>query len=173
MLDINDINAEIAKLEEANGLSCSVCEQLAWLYTIKDHLQKESAATAARQIGSESWCSPSVGAATRSSVQTAPVLTRELADEWASHMENADGTVGAHWTFEQAKQVQAQKNIPGDPVAFWIALNASYSDLYNVAKKYGVDNINFYSDYSVAFWLDDADAVSDKLAQYYTHVVRH
>lgn len=37
MLDINEINAEIEKLEQCTCTSYSVCEKLAILYTVRDH----------------------------------------------------------------------------------------------------------------------------------------
>lgn len=100
-------------------------------------------------------------------------LTKEMAKEWTSHMENEDGTIGAHWTLDQAKQVMAQKEIDGSPVEFWVALNATYSDLCKVFKKYGINTIDAYVDFAKAFWLDDQDAVPNKLAAYYESVVEH
>jgi hypothetical protein len=41
-----------------------------------------------------------------------------------------------------------------------------------VARKFGVDRDEFYACMAKA-WLEDADAVPDKAAQYYAHVVRH
>lgn len=87
-------------------------------------------------------------------------------------MENEDGTKGPHWSFEQAKQVMAQRGIECDPAEFWAALNMIYSDYVKVAKKFNVgSNIDFYVDMAKAF-LDDKDAGPDKLAKYYQYVVR-
>ena len=87
-------------------------------------------------------------------------------------MQNTDGCTGPLWAFEQAGQIMAQKKIDCDPVQFYAALNAVYSDFYTVAKKYGVSNIEFFADLAKA-WLDDKDAVPDKLAAYYQYVVKH
>ena len=97
----------------------------------------------------------------------------KLAEEWTSHMENEDGTHGAHWSLEQAKQVMAQRGIECDPIQFWATINMIYSDYVKVARHHGVgDKIEFYADMAKAF-LDDKDAQPDKLARYYEYVVKH
>lgn len=88
---------------------------------------------------------------------------------WVEHMANADGTTGPHWTMDQASQLMTQKQISMDPEKFWAALNMIYSDYCMVAAKMGVNNIDFYACMALAF-LDDADAVPDKLTAYYKHV---
>lgn len=98
---------------------------------------------------------------------------RTIAEQWAAGMENADGTAGPHWTLDQAKQIMAQKNVGGNPWKFWTALNATYSDLCEVFKKHGISNLDAYVDFARAFWLEDEDAVPDKLAAYYTYVTKH
>ena len=100
-------------------------------------------------------------------------FTREIAEEWVARMENEDGTKGPHWSLEQTKQVQAQRGIDCDPLEFWVAMNAEYSDRCAVNKKHNVNTIDFYADSAIAFWLKDRDAVQDKLAAYYEYVVRH
>lgn len=100
------------------------------------------------------------------------VFSVESAKEWTSQMQNEDGTRGAHWTLEQAKQVMAQHGIECDPAQFWVALNMIYSDYVKVAKKHGVgDKIDFYADMAKSF-LCDKDAPKDKLARYYEYIVR-
>lgn len=103
-----------------------------------------------------------------------PMLTKEMAMEWAKHMQNEDGTTGPHWSMDQIKQVMAQKGIEEDPLKFYLAMNATYSDLCKVFKKYGIGNkIDTYIDFAKAFWLNDVDAVPNKLAAYYENVVKH
>lgn len=102
-------------------------------------------------------------------------MTKEMARDWADRMENADGTIGPHWDMEQAKRVMAQKEIDGSPIDFYLALNMMYSDYCKVAKKLGVNTVDFYAGMAEAF-LDDKDAVggggSEKLAAYYEYVVK-
>lgn len=99
-------------------------------------------------------------------------ITREMAERWMAGIENTDGTHGAHWNMEQSKQVMAQRGIECDPVEFWVALNAMYSDYAMVAKELGVNTIDFYAKMAKAF-LDDEDAMPNKLTRYYEHVVKH
>lgn len=100
-------------------------------------------------------------------------MTKEMADEWMNGLQNEDGTRGPHWKIEQVKQVMAQKGISMDPVQFFVILNAIYSDYYKVLKKHGVgDKLDVYVDLACA-WLNDKDAVPEKAAAYYEHVVKH
>lgn len=98
-------------------------------------------------------------------------MTKDMAEHWADMMENEDGTTGPHWSLDQAKQVMAQRNISGSPYDFWLALNMMYSDYSAVAKKMGVNTVEFYACMADAF-LNDKDAVPDKLVVYYEYIVR-
>ena len=39
MIDIKEINNEIKKLENSNKTTMNICQQLATLYTVRDHLK--------------------------------------------------------------------------------------------------------------------------------------
>lgn len=104
--------------------------------------------------------------------QMAPMFDEQTAREWTSMMENEDGTRGPHWTFEQAKKVLEQRGLHCDPYEFWAVLNAIYSDDVAVAKKHGVNKMDYYVDRAAA-WLEDKDAVKDKAAAYYEYIVKH
>ena len=99
-------------------------------------------------------------------------FTLDVAEEWASKLQNEDGSSGPHWTMEQAKRIMAQRNLSLDPTEFWIAINLIYSDFSPVAKKHGVGgNLDFYVDMAKAF-LEDKDAGPNKIARYYECVVK-
>lgn len=98
-------------------------------------------------------------------------LDMETAKEWTSGMKNEDGTTGPHWTFDQAKQLMAQKGIKQDPIEFWAILNAVYSDYCKVAKKHNVNTMDFYVDIAKA-WLDDEDAQEGKARTYFECIVK-
>lgn len=171
MLSLGQINEEIKKREKSDRLTNSVCQELSWLYTVRDHLEgKHSHAQA--------------GAYPKERVQTLDIdmypaekktvpMTRRMAEEWASKMQNADGTSGPRWNMEQTNKVMGQKQIGGSPVDFYLALNATYSDLCRFFQKYNINNMDAYVDFAKVFWLEDKDAVPDKLAAYYNTVVRH
>ena len=99
-------------------------------------------------------------------------FSRSIAMEWTGDMENSDGTRGPHWNMEQVQQVMEQRGIDCDPVEFFAVLNSIYSDYCAVAKKHGVNKMDFYADLAKA-WLEDKDAVEDKAGKYFTYIVRH
>ncbi len=97
-------------------------------------------------------------------------LTKEQAHEWAEKMKNADGSSGAHWSMEQTKALREKIGVNVDPVEFFLAANMIYSDYCAVAKKFGVDNSEFYGHMAVAF-INDKDAAPNKLLNYFEEVV--
>ena len=92
--------------------------------------------------------------------------------EWVSHMENADGTTGPHWTASEALAIQRQFHIACNPEEFYAALNMMYSDYCEAAAAAGASTVELYARMAKAF-LDDKDAQPDKLARYYTYIARH
>lgn len=108
-----------------------------------------------------------------SRTEQSPRFDRQMAEEWMRGLQNEDGTTGPHWNFEKAETVRNQKGLDVPALEFWVALNATYSDLCKMFKKYGINTVDAYVDFAKVFWLDDKDAASDKLAEYFTHVVRH
>lgn len=98
-------------------------------------------------------------------------MDEQTAREWTKNMKNEDGTKGPHWTMEQVKQLMAQKGIQHDPVEFFAVLNAVYSDGCKVAKKHGVNTIDYYVDMAKA-WLEDEDALPNKAMLYYECIVK-
>lgn len=181
MLNLEEINKEIEKLEQSDKLTRQVCADLSGLYMIRDKMECK---------GGEEYTSEHEGhyssmpKAARETVDLniypvakleAKPFTRAIAEKWVMGMENDDGTTGPHYTFEQAQKTMAEREIDGSPSAFFVVLNMMYSDYCNVAKKFGVNNIDFYAKMAEAF-LNDKDAVggggSEKLAHYYEYVVK-
>lgn len=102
-----------------------------------------------------------------------PKLTYDAALEWMSGLKNADGSKGPHWTFDEVKNLMQSRGVQGDPLIIWVGMNAEYSDAVMLNRKYGVDRPEYYLDAAVARWMNDKDAVDDKAAAYYMHVVKH
>lgn len=99
-------------------------------------------------------------------------LTDEEAEEWVDSLKNGSGANGEHWSLEQTEKVMKQRAINCDPVEFWVVMNVLYSDYFDVFKKYNMGgNVNFYADMAKA-WLDDKDAIDNKLAMYYRYMVK-
>lgn len=93
-------------------------------------------------------------------------------NKWVESMNNADGSHGAHWTMEQVSEVAKRRNFQGNPWLLWIAMNAEWSDRSVVNVHHNVVGVDYYYDSAVAFWLEDKDAVEDKLWAYYKNVVK-
>lgn len=174
MLSLEKINEEIEKREKSDRLTNSVCQELSWLYTVRDHLEGKHSHTQAVSYPKERTQALDIDM--YPAEKKAGPLTRYMAEEWMRDLQNDDGTTGPHWTLDQAKQLMAQKEIGGSPIAWWITLNMMYSDYCKVAKKLGVNTVDFYASMAEAF-LNDKDAVggggAEKLAQYYAHIVSH
>lgn len=92
-------------------------------------------------------------------------FTRDDAEEWTRRMRNSDGSRGEHWSYEQTEQVRKQHGYDCNPTAFYAAMNMAYSDYYNTAQEFGLNNPDFYANIAHDF-LDDEDAVSNKIAVY-------
>lgn len=176
MLSLEQVNAEIEKLENDGRMNSKDCADLANLYMIRDKLEhkskKETYYAEPKHYHSVEMPAKETVDLTIYPGKEKTHFTQEMADEWTSHMENEDGTVGPHWTLKQAKEAMASREIDGSPIEFWVALNATYSDLCKVFKKYGIGNLDAYVDFAEAFWLDDKDAQPDKLARYYEYIVK-
>ena len=99
-------------------------------------------------------------------------LDERMAEEWMSNLKT-DGQRGPHWSKEQIKQAMAQRGLRGDPTEMWVAMNTVYSDLSKVLKRHNVSSLDAYIDIATAFWLDDEDAMPDKLARYEQNIVKH
>ena len=91
-----------------------------------------------------------------------------------ARMENADGSVGAHWTMEQTTAVAESMGIQASVVPRWawgVTMNMMYSDYYDVAMEFGVNRPEFYAALAKAFLMDkDAPAPEEKLCEYYKHI---
>lgn len=95
------------------------------------------------------------------------------AEKWVRSMKGADGSHGARCSMDQAKMVMDQIGCNCDPWEFYAALNAMYSDYAEVLKKYGLgDNMYAFGELAKAF-IEDKDAMPDKLARYYQYIVKH
>lgn len=102
----------------------------------------------------------------------ASTFTEDDARRWTEHMENDDGSMGAHWTLEQATAVANSIGVHVDPWIWFAALNMEYSDNFDVAQKYGLDRPEYYADLAKAFLFDkDGGGPEAKIAGYYHGVV--
>lgn len=99
-------------------------------------------------------------------------LTREEAEEWVRGMQSADGKTGGRWTLQEIQQYAGNYGIaPEEVVDFFAILNALYTDYCKVAKKHGVDRMDFWADMAKAF-LRDKDAEPGKAKRYYEYIAK-
>ena len=102
----------------------------------------------------------------------ASTFTEDDARRWTEHMENDDGSMGAHWTLEQTTAVANSIGVHVVPWIWFAALNMEYSDNFDVAQKYGLDRPEYYADLAKAFLFDkDGGGPEAKIAGYYHGIV--
>lgn len=94
----------------------------------------------------------------------------EVAAEWVHNMTRSDGGRGPKWKYEDAERLMQESKIDCDPMEFWVAINAVYSDYGKVCKMFGMTKDEFWAKMAEAF-LCDEDAVEDKLMAYFECVV--
>lgn len=102
-------------------------------------------------------------------------LSKRDMKEWEHNLCNVDGTHGAHFDKEQIEQVARSLGVEpkeyGD-CTLYMTVNMMYSDYEQVAKKFGVDRVEFYIELAKAFLHDkdfDGDG-AEKLYLYYTFI---
>lgn len=105
-------------------------------------------------------------------------MTYEQGKEWVSKMENSDGTAGEHWSMPTTTAVAKQYGIDLmtiSPECFYISMNKKYSDGYETAKIYGLqDDVSYYVN-RVKEDINDMDTVSleERLAVEYNLIRKH
>lgn len=98
---------------------------------------------------------------------------KQTAMAWVESMEDAEGVKGGMYSWHQTQQYARNMGITGEDrlVEFYAAMNAMYSDFHKVGKKFGVDKPEFYATMAKCF-IEDPDAVEDKVAMYYECIAR-
>ena len=101
-------------------------------------------------------------------------LTRDEAEKWVRGMKSEDGKTGGRWPLNEIKQYAGNFGIHGEEeiIEFFAVMNALYTDYCKVAKKYGVDKVDFWADLAKAF-MHDKDAGDGKVKKYYECIAKH
>lgn len=101
-------------------------------------------------------------------------MSEQDAEEWVYSMKSADGSKAPHFKYEDVEQMLMKKGWKCDPLDVWVGMNALYSDLCEVNAKFGIsgEHKDYWLEAACAYWLDDEDAVEDKLTAYYNHIVK-
>lgn len=99
-------------------------------------------------------------------------MTEDKAKKWVKSMKHADGGRGEHWSYEQIKRIAEEKGGKIEPAELYAVMNSLYADYCSVFQKHGVTSPEFYFDMAKA-WIEDSDAVEDKVSMYYECIVKH
>ena len=94
------------------------------------------------------------------------------ARKWVKSMQRADGEKGEKWSVEDVQKLMQKYGIKHDPIKVYVAMNAEYADRCEVNKRYGITSPEYYMESAIAFWLEDEDAVPDKMEMYYECIVQ-
>lgn len=100
-------------------------------------------------------------------------MTREKAEKWIRGMRTRDGKPLQHVPIAEVQRIAPNYGIDGENrlVEFWTVTNMVKSDYQDVGKKYANDSVDFYAALAKD-WLNDPDAVEEKLAMYKRYIVR-
>ena len=94
-------------------------------------------------------------------------FTEEDAKEWAAHMNPP-----ARWTMDQTTAVMQQNGFTHKPCEFWVVMNMLFSDYGKTMIKFSADKPEIWASLAHDF-LDDGDAVKDKVGRYWRDIVKH
>lgn len=89
------------------------------------------------------------------------ILNDEMAYKWVNNMKPE----GEHWTIEETTNAMKQMGYNLNNIDFYVVANMMYNDYYNLVKD--DEELALKMAY---MWLDDEDAVKDKLYEYYRHI---
>jgi hypothetical protein len=88
-------------------------------------------------------------------------LSKELAHKWVSRMDNKDGTIGAHWSYDQTSQYAGSY----DKNDWYAVMNMMYSDYYNSRFE-----LTTYVEMAKD-WFADKDGSDGKTLNYYLNII--
>lgn len=92
------------------------------------------------------------------------VLTKEMAENWVRSMM----PYHEHWTIEQATEAMKQYGYSYSQVDWYATLNMMYNDYCDTVGENTEMYIKLAND-----WLNDEDAIKDKLYMYWKKIVKH
>lgn len=102
-------------------------------------------------------------------------LSEQDAEEWVFSMKAADGSKSPKFQYKDVEKMLKERGWDDcDPLDVWVGMNALYADLCKVNAKFGItgEHKDYWLEAACAYWIDDEDAVEDKLTAYYNYVVK-
>ncbi len=114
----------------------------------------------------------------------AHAVTQDMAKEWVAHMENSDGTHGAHWAIADTTSVAKAHGVTFDHISdwcWWATMNMMYSDYYGDLKGCSVAAVSAAAELPATYvalakgflFDEDGKAPAEKLYCYYKYVAKH
>lgn len=92
-------------------------------------------------------------------------LDFEKAKKWVEKM-------GEHFSFDKAKAIMQRVDaMECNPIEFWAVINSLHSDYGKVLEKFNMDSPEVYGALTKA-WLEDEDAVANKVVEYLECIVQ-
>ena len=92
-------------------------------------------------------------------------LDYETAKKWVEKM-------GEHFPFEKAKAIMQKVDaMECNPIEFWAVINSLHSDYGNVLEEFDMAKPEVYGALAKA-WLEDEDAVENKIIEYLDCIVK-
>lgn len=105
--------------------------------------------------------------------ETPGPMTREKAEKWIRSMKTQEGKPLQHIPYTEIQRIAPNYGVSGEQetLDMWVVTNMIKSDHQDVGKKYANDSVDFYAALAKN-WLNDPDAVEEKLAMYKRYIVR-
>lgn len=91
------------------------------------------------------------------------IITEECAKNWVHSMKD----YGQHWSIEETTSAMETMNYNCDKIEFYVVANMIYNDYYNVVKDNEQIALTMAYD-----WLNDVDAIENKLYEYHKYIVK-
>lgn len=101
-------------------------------------------------------------------------LTREEAKAWVDEMKDPEGKPLKPIPMEDIQRIASSygAKTDEDTIKLWVVANMMKSDNLDVGEKYAGNAVDFYAALAKD-WLNDKDAVVDKLGAYKKYIVKH
>lgn len=79
----------------------------------------------------------------------------------------------ARWSWQEVHEAQKALGDHHNTTMLWAAVNATWSDMGKVLEELGITQPGPVLKLARAFWLEDEDAVEEKMKRYYEEIVKH
>lgn len=90
------------------------------------------------------------------------------AEHWVEKMQPK-----ARWSWQEVKDAQKAVGDRHNTTLMWAAMNATWSDMGAVLEEMNISHPVQVLKLARAFWLEDEDAVEEKMKRYYEEIVKH